>query len=126
MAAMPRDEVKAIRFFEHIIAPVLVLSVVALFATTINLGKAVAQMETKQGYDDKAINNILNFAISNQTALSGVRLSITTQNLKQENLAKYVEKLSDSVDRLKENNQEILNILRDIRDGSSAGATNND
>ena len=103
-------EVKAIRWVEHILAPLIVAAILTLATCMNQTQEAIAQLESNQGVIDGATDE--------------ARAEIKVIKRRQEQLLINVQKIDtnqenikDTITDLKTQNSEILKILREeLRD----------
>lgn len=120
VASMPAEEVKAIRFFEHILAPILVAVIIAVIIGGVSLQRAVAQMEVRQGADKETIDDLKKSIDQARQSVDNTGETLSEVQLKVNSLEATQQYLADDVRDLKGSNKEILQLLREIRDGGRA------
>lgn len=105
-------EVRVVRWVEHVLAPLLVLSVLTLGTCANQTQQAVAELEVKQSQVER-INGDTKLAIkdinSKQSTIIRQQHSLEV-NVKR--IETHQEHFKDELDEMKEQNAEILRLIR--------------
>lgn len=112
MTEMSPEEVKAIRWVEHIMAPLLVFAIIALSTCAVQTQDAVAQLKTEQDHDElqrqKVEVKIERLATKQEAILNSQHQTEVT-----------IKEIETNQGHLKDDVQEILTILRGNGNGNS-------
>lgn len=110
---MSDAEVKAIRWVEHILAPLIVVSIVGLVTFSLNASQTMAELQSK--VDQQKATDV---DLKDQVKVIATEQKVIISNQRQlerqtDRIEAHQENIKVQVTDLKKQNDEILRILRD-------------
>ena len=106
-------EIRAVRWVEHVLAPLLVMSVLTLATCASQTQKVVAELEVKQSQVER-INGDTKQAIKDINTKQGVIIRQQhTLEINVKRIETHQEHFKDELIDLKQQNVEILRLLRE-------------